>query len=119
MRIVAIAGLFWALFSFNIELAPFNATLFSNDFMEEGVAAWLFYELTIYTFLILIGGVGAANCTKPFIKRVFRALVLDGVISIFRFIVFGYYEPSFIAPLCNALPLSYIIYSYFVYGKLD
>lgn len=117
--IILLTSLFYILFSFKLDLGTYNACLFMNDFSKEGVADWLFYEVCLNSFLILASVLGIKYITNEFIKSVFIAIGIDGVLTLFRFIIFGYYEPSYIAPITNAIPLSYILYSYFIYGRLD
>ena len=119
MRLIIATFAFYLLFSFELDLPTINAVLFSNNFSEDGVLNWLVYSLVLYVFLICIGSLGVKYSSSKFIRKVFVALILDGVISIFRALIFGYDEPFFIAPICNAIPLAYVIYSYFIYGKLD
>lgn len=119
MRLIIATFAFYLLFSFELDLPPINAVLFSNNLSEEGVFNWLVYSVVLYIFMICIGSLGFKYASKKFVRKVFVALILDGVISIFRALIFGYDEPFFIAPLCNAIPLAYVIYSYFIYGKLD
>lgn len=118
--IILLTTLFYILFSFKPEIGTYNARLFMNDFSKAGVADWLFYEVRVNLFLILISVLGAIYTPKKFIKNVFIAIGIDGVLTLFRFIVFGYHdEPSYVAPITNAIPLSYILYSYFIYGRVD
>jgi hypothetical protein len=119
MRLIATIFLFYLAFSFEIELPTIKAVLFHNDFSKEGVLTWLVYSIILNIFLIAIGFLAVEYVDKKFIKKVFIALIIDGIISIFRFTIFSFDEPFFIAPICNAIPLGYIIYCYFVYGKLD
>lgn len=119
MKVVILSLIFFILFSFNYDLGQFDSKLFNNDFACEGVADWLLYEIFINVMIISVGILGVSSVSKPFIKRVFIALILDGIINIFRYIVFGYFEPFWIPALCNSVPFSYILYSYFFYGRLD
>ena len=113
------AALIYLLFSIEFQIEPFNAVLFGNDFSQEGVADWFIYELGLNCLLIMIGILGCKNVTNKFVKGVFAAVIIDAVLTMFRFIIFGYYEPSYMAPITNAIPLSYIFYSYFIYGNMD
>lgn len=117
-KIVLFAAIFYTLFSFRLEIGLFNSKLFLNDFSREGVSEWFIYEITINLFLLFISILGCSHPVK-FVKNVFIAIGIDAVLTMFRFIIFGYYEPNYIAPITNAIPLSYIIYSYFIYGRLD
>lgn len=117
-KIVLFACLFYTLFSFKLEIGTFPAKLFMNDFSKEGVSEWFVYEITLNLFLIFIACLGFSHPNK-FVRNVFIAIGIDGVMTMFRFIIFGYYEPSYIAPITNAIPFSYIVYSYFVYGRFD
>lgn len=120
MRIVAIIllAIFYLLFSFDFNVGVFpGKTLFANDFGKEGVADWLAYEVITYSFLIYIGTLGYEHIEDAFVKRIFLAVVIDGIISISRFIIFGYYEPEFMRWACNAVPYSYVIYAYFAYNR--
>lgn len=113
------ATLLYLLFSIEFQIQPFNAVLFGNDFSQEGVADWFVYELALNSLLIMIGVLGCKNVTNKFVKGVFVAVIIDATLTMFRFIIFGYYEPIYMAPITNAIPLSYIFYSYFIYGNMD
>lgn len=88
-----------------------------NDFSIEGDADWLLSEIFENLFLIFIGCVGYRSKGNKFVNRFFLAVIIDGFLSIVRHSVFGFYEPFYMAAMCNALPLSYIIYSYIIYGN--
>jgi hypothetical protein len=119
MRLIVATLAFYLLFSFEVEIEPIQDYLFLNNLSEDGVLNWLVYSIILNLFLISIGFFGFQSAGKKFHKKVFVALVVDGVISIFRALIFGYHEPMFIAPLSNSIPLAYILYSYFIYGKHD
>ena len=119
MKVVIFSLIFFILFSFNYDIGQFNATLFNNDFTLEGVSDWLAYEIVANILVISIGILGINYIQHKFIKRVFIAIIIDGLINIFRYIVFGYYEPFYVPALCNSIPFSYVLYSYFFYGRLD
>ena len=117
-KVVLFASIFYILFSFKLEIGLFGAKLFMNDFSKEGVSEWFIYEITLNLFLIFIALLGYSHPNK-FVRNVFIAIALDGVMTMFRFIIFGYYEPDYIVPITNAIPFSYIVYSYFIYGRLN
>ena len=120
MRItsVILLGVFYILFSLQLDIGTFpGRTLFANDFGKDGVADWLVYEVVVYSFFIYIGTLGYDYIEDPFVKRIFLAVVIDGIISISRFIIFGYYEPEFMRWACNAVPYSYVIYAQFAYNR--
>jgi hypothetical protein len=119
MRLILTIFLFYLIFSFEIELPTLQAVLFHNDFSREGVLTWLVYSIILNLFLMSIGFLAVQYVKEKFIKKVFIALIIDAIISILRFTIFSFDEPFFIAPLCNAIPLGYVIYCYSVYGKLD
>jgi hypothetical protein len=114
--ILLISICFFAAFSFEYDLPLMNFTIGENDLKLEGVANWLFYEVCVNLFLIFIGCVGFRSKGNNFINRFFLAIIIDGFVSIVRHCVFGYYEPFYMAAVANAIPLSYIIYSYIIYG---
>ena len=119
LSVLILTSLFYVIFSFDLIIEPFNARLFANDFSEAGVADWLYFEIKINLFLICLGSCAVRFVNNEFIKRVFYAIIIDGAISLVRGLIFGYYEPDFIPPICNTIPLAIIFYSYFIYAKLD
>lgn len=119
MKVVICALIFFILFSFNYNLGQYDVKLFNNDLSCDGVTDWLTYEIVVNIMMVFIGSLGASNIQNKFKKRVFIALIIDSVINIIRYIVFGYYEPFYIPAICNSIPFSYVLYSYFIYGRLD
>jgi len=109
---------FYLLFSFKQEIAPFEGKLFYNDFSVDGVAEWLVYSISCYLFLIFIGVIGFRRMTEGQDKLIFVALIVDGIISIFSYVVFGFYTPQYLSIFTNSIPLGIIIYSQYIHGKL-
>jgi len=117
--IVIIAIVLYCLFSVNLDLGIHDYSLFRNDFSREGVLNWLTFELIASISPFLVGLMGANYISNKFIKRVFIAIQIDAVITFLRYLIFGYDEPIFAPMISNILPLSYIIYSYIVYGRFN
>ena len=113
-----IAILFYVLFSFKQQIEPFEGKLFANDFSQEGVFEWLIYSISCYLFLIFIGILGLRRVEKGHDKLIFAALIVDGIISIFSYIIFGFDSPYYLSKLTNSIPLGIIIYSQYIHGKL-
>lgn len=114
-KVVLIAAIFYVLFSFKVPIEPFEGKLFANDFSQKDIAEWFVYSCVCYLFLIFIGIVGIRRVVKTEDKAIFLALICDGVISIFSYIVFGYYTPTYLSALTNSIPLGIIIYPH-IYG---
>ena len=116
--ILILSVLFYTLFSLDPTLEPVNAWLFNNDLSDSDVINWLFKELCLYCFVTFIGCYGIHTSVTKQGKLVFMGVVADGIISMVRFIIFGYFEPSYISVLANVIPLSIIIYALYV-GEND
>jgi hypothetical protein len=116
-RVIIFSIMFYVLFSFKPQLEPFEGVLFANDFSKEGIFEWFYYSVISYCFVAFIGIVGFNRVEKTSDKLIFLALIVDGVINIFRYIVFGYYEPDYLIYLSNSIPLGIIIYSQ-VHGRI-
>lgn len=117
--IVILLTFCYILFSFDIIIDPFYAKIFANDFSKEGVADWLYYQLKVNFFILIISVVGCIDKYKEFTQCVLLAVVIDAILNIFESLIFGYYAPVYISAIINAIPLAYIYYSYFCYGRLD
>lgn len=117
-KLTIIAILFYVLFSFKQSIEPFEGKLFANDFSEEGIIEWLVYSVSCYLFLIFIGILGLRRVEKGPDKLIFAALIVDGIISIFSYIIFGFDAPYYLPKLTNSIPLGIIIYSQYIHGKL-
>ena len=121
MKPIIIATIFYALFSF----APLyygssdndngiNVILFGNNLSDRATLDWLIYQVTMGLFLTFIGLFGHNNTPNGFQRNVFTAIILDGTLTTLRAIIFGYHEPTIVPLMVNAIPLSYIIYSYII-----
>ena len=97
MRYLLVAIIFYFGFSFELE--------------------WLQFQIMLNAFLFAIGLFGYDCASKTLQKKVFVALMIDAIINMLRNLILGCEEPFFIAPLCNALPVGYLIYCYFIYGN--
>jgi len=117
-RLVIIAIIFYCLFSFKKEIAPFEGKLFANDFSQKDVAEWLVYSISCYLFLIFIGIIGLRRVGNEGDKLIFTALIIDGIISSFSYIIFGFDSTQHLSILTNSIPLGIIIYSQYIHGKL-
>jgi hypothetical protein len=117
-KLTILAIVFYALFSFKQDIPTFEGNLFANDFSQEGIAEWLIYSCLCYSFLIFVGAFGLSKVDDSSDKILFMALIVDGVISIFSYIVFGFYSPEYLPVLSNSIPLGIIIYSQYIHGKL-
>jgi hypothetical protein len=117
-KLTLFAIIFYVLFSFKQDIPTFEGNLFANDFSEEGVAEWLIYSCLCYSFLIFIGAVGLSKVQSGSDKVLFMALIIDGVISIFSYVIFGFHSPQYLSVLINSIPLGIIIYSQYIHGKL-
>lgn len=112
--VLILSIIFFAAFSFHYEMPLIDFKIGENDLSKLDVGNWLLYEIMIGIFIIFIGLVGLDSKNK-FIRRFFAAIVVEGFVSIVRHCIFGYYEPFYMAAVANAIPMSYILYSYFVY----
>lgn len=116
MRVVIFAVIFYTLFSFNFKFETSDLRLFDNDFSIQNVADWLFFEFSLCMYFIFIALAYFSNIPKEFKDRLFRAVILEAIITLFRYTIYGYYEPFYIPIISNSIPLAYIIYSYLIYG---
>lgn len=119
LAIVILLTLCYILFSFDIVIEPFYAKIFDNDFSQEGVADWLYYQLKVNFFILIISLLGLVNKHKVFTQGVLLAIVIDAILNIFESLIFGYYALIYISAIINAIPLAYIYYYYVFYGRLD
>jgi len=119
LAIVILLTLCYILFSFDIIIEPFYAKIFANDFSQEGIADWLYYQIKVNFFILIIALVGCNDKYKEFTQGVLMAVVIDAILNIFESLIFGYYSPIYISAIINAIPLAYIYYSYFFHGRLD
>ena len=116
-KLIIASLLFYLAFAFRIELKPFEGVLFANDFSEVDVFEWLVHSCLCYSFLIFIGVVAFNRVEKVEDKLIFVALIVDSIISIFSYIVFGYHQHNYLKLFTNSIPLGIIIYSQF-YGRI-
>lgn len=112
------AIVFYVLFSFRQDIPTFNGVLFANDFSDDGVAEWLVYSILCYCFLIFISSIAFSKVEKNSDKILFGALILDGVMSIFNYIIFGYDSPIYLTIIINSIPLGVIIYSQYIHERI-
>lgn len=117
MRVVLFACIFYTLFSFNFEFHVTDFKLFGNDFNCQNVAEWLFFEFSLCMYFVFIALAYFSNIPIEFKNRLFMAVILEAIITLFRYTIYGYFEPFYIPIISNALPLAYIIYSYLIYGR--
>lgn len=106
--------LFYTLFSFDLTLEPVNGWLFNNDLSDKDVIDWLFKEICLYSFITFIGCYGMVVSRTKQGKLVFMGILSDGIITMVRYIIFGYFEPSYIPVIGNIIPLSIIIYGLYI-----
>lgn len=117
IRILILATIFYCLFSFDFIIEPSNYKLFGNDFSKPFIADWFYYEIKVHIYILSIGLLGLIPNKSKFVERVVIAVCMDAVATLLQTIIFGYYVPDFIKPIVNAVPYSYVIYAYFVYGR--
>lgn len=117
MKVVIFAVIFYTLFSFNFKFEQSDLKLFNNDFSIQNVAEWLFFEFSLCMYFIFIALAYFSDIKKEFKDRLFKAVILEAIITITRYTIYGYYEPFYIPIISNSIPLAYIIYSYLIYGR--
>lgn len=117
MRVVIFACIFYTLFSFNFEFELTDFKLFGNDFNCQNVAEWLFFEFSLCMYLVFIALAYFSDLNKAFKDRLFMAVILEAIITLVRYTIYGYFEPFYIPIISNSIPLAFIIYSYLIYGN--
>lgn len=117
MKPVIFACIFYTLFSFNFKFEQTDLRLFGNDFSMQNVAEWLFFEFSLCMYFVFIALAYFSNINKEFKDRLFYAIILEAIITLVRYTIYGYFEPFYIPIISNAIPLAYIIYSYLIYGR--
>lgn len=117
IKVIIFSIIFYLLFAFRIELVPFQGVLFANDFSKPDVFEWLVHSCLCYLFLIFIGITAFNRVAKTSDKLIFVALIVDGVISIFAYVVFGYEQPENLKLIINSIPLGIILLSQ-LYGRI-
>ena len=116
--ILFFSTIFFAWFCIDAIPGAYHVKLMGNDFSKPDILDWFNYELKTAFYILFFGLVGVFKKGK-FQERVLIAICMDAVLTIIRVLVFGYFEPDYLSVLINAIPYSYIVYSYFSYGSVD
>ena len=117
MRVVIFACIFYTLFSFNFEFELTDFKLFGNDFNVQNVAEWLFFEFSLCMYLVFIALAYFSELNKAFKDRLFMAVILEAIITLVRYTIYGYFEPYYVPIICNIIPFLYIVHGYIIYGR--
>lgn len=109
----------YVLISIEFQIEFKGVKLFANDLSDKDVVAALFYEIALSIYLTIFGVIYFVNIPEEFKSRLFISLIMESLVFALTYIIFGHDEPLFIKIISNSIPLSYIIYSYIAYGRIQ
>lgn len=109
----------YVLLSLDFTLEFSGVKLFANDLTDKDVVNCLIYEIALSIYLTLFGAIYFINIPENFKSRLYVSLIIESFIFAVSYIIFGHDEPFYIKIISNSIPLSYIIYSYIAYGRIQ
>lgn len=107
---------FYLLFSFQPEFSVVKYELLGNDFSIEGVASWLYSQMLCQSFIFFLSSYLMTKVNDKDTQVLLKAIMLDTFISSCRFVIFGPWEPWFIAPITNSVPVI-IVFTHYLKKK--